>query len=37
MPPTLILHGEKDQVVPVFEARKLEKLFKDRQVLKMEI
>jgi carboxymethylenebutenolidase len=31
MPPTLILHGEADKIVPVAEARKLERLFKDRK------
>ncbi len=32
MPPTLILHGSEDSVVPVSEAYKLEKLLKDRRV-----
>jgi carboxymethylenebutenolidase len=30
MPPTLILHGDTDTVVPVEEARKLERLLKDK-------
>ncbi len=32
MPPTLILHGEKDQVVLLSEARKLERLLKERGI-----
>lgn len=32
MPPTLILHGEKDPIVPVKEARNLEGLFKENGV-----
>jgi dienelactone hydrolase len=32
MPPTLILHGEADVVVPVSEARKIEKIFKLRKM-----
>jgi len=32
MPPTLILHGEADKVVPVSEARDLERLLKDNAV-----
>lgn len=32
MPPTLILHGEKDQVVRVSEARKLQKLLTERHI-----
>ena len=32
MAPVLILHGERDQVVPVSEARKLEKLLKEHRV-----
>ena len=32
MPPTLILHGEADKVVPVAEARNLERLFKENGV-----
>ena len=32
MPPTLILHGEADKVVPVAEARNLERLFQDNGV-----
>jgi carboxymethylenebutenolidase len=31
MPPTLILHGEADKIVPVAEARKLERLLKGKQ------
>lgn len=31
MPPTLILHGSKDQVVPVTEAEKLEKVLKEKK------
>jgi carboxymethylenebutenolidase len=30
-PPTLILHGDADDTVPVAEARKLEKLFGEKQ------
>ena len=30
-PPTLILHGEDDRVVPVAEARRMERLFTDRK------
>jgi carboxymethylenebutenolidase len=30
MPPTLILHGERDEVVPVKEARDLEKMLKEK-------
>jgi dienelactone hydrolase len=32
MPPTLIVHGEGDRIVPVSEARKLAALFDARQV-----
>jgi carboxymethylenebutenolidase len=32
MPPTLIVHGEADRIVPVAEARKLAALFQARQV-----
>jgi carboxymethylenebutenolidase len=32
MPPTLILHGEADRIVPVLEARRLAGLFEARQV-----
>lgn len=32
MPPTLILHGDADRIVPVLEARKLVELFDARQV-----
>jgi carboxymethylenebutenolidase len=31
MPPTLILHGDADRIVPVAEARKLERLLKEKQ------
>jgi len=31
-PPTLILHGEDDPVVPVSEARKLERLLRDKEL-----
>jgi carboxymethylenebutenolidase len=31
MPPTLILHGDADTIVPVAEARKLERLLKEKQ------
>ncbi|WP_435007766.1 dienelactone hydrolase family protein [Tundrisphaera lichenicola] len=30
-PPTLILHGEADEIVPVSEARKLEKILSDKE------
>src|SRR5262249_2862480 len=33
MPPTLILHGEKDEIVPGQEARDLEKLLKKNKRL----
>jgi dipeptidyl aminopeptidase/acylaminoacyl peptidase len=33
MPPTLILHGENDNIVPVSEARKLQALLERQQVL----
>jgi dipeptidyl aminopeptidase/acylaminoacyl peptidase len=32
MPPTLILHGQKDVLVDVEEAHKLERLFTERKV-----
>jgi carboxymethylenebutenolidase len=32
MPPTLVLHGERDEVVPVAEAYKLEALLQERRV-----
>lgn len=32
LPPTLILHGAKDRVVPVEEAEKLEKLLKEKKL-----
>src|SRR5262249_38049175 len=32
LPPTLVLHGNKDQLVPVEEAHALEKLAEDRQL-----
>jgi carboxymethylenebutenolidase len=32
LPPTLILHGDADRVVPVSEARALEKLFKEKDL-----
>jgi carboxymethylenebutenolidase len=32
MPPTLLLHGEHDPVVPVAEARRLERLFQEKKV-----
>jgi carboxymethylenebutenolidase len=32
LPPTLILHGDADPIVPVTEARALEKLFKEKNV-----
>ena len=32
MPPTLVLHGEKDEVVPVVEAQKLQALLEERHV-----
>ena len=32
MPPTLILHGDADSIVPVKEARALERLFQEKQV-----
>ena len=38
MPPTLILHGAKDALVPVAEAYKLQKLFEEKHVqYKMKI
>jgi len=32
LPPTLILHGDRDQVVSVEEAEKLEKLLKEKKL-----
>lgn len=32
MPPTLILHGDADKLVPVAEARKLETVLKDKEI-----
>jgi carboxymethylenebutenolidase len=32
MPPTLVLHGDADTVVPVAEARALERIFKEKKV-----
>ena len=32
MPPTLVLHGERDDVVPIAEAHKLEALLQERRV-----
>jgi carboxymethylenebutenolidase len=32
MPPTLLLHGERDPIVPVAEARRLQRLFKQKNI-----